>query len=174
MNKRDQTIWTLLLVLSFLFLVLNGFKLFPVNKKYQKTVDRAEKSQFGTDEELENIIEYLESRLEDRNNYQFSTDNEPLRLQNVLYLYDSQGKRLKYKDSKKIRVTAVFIGGSKPQALLNYQNMNYTVAVGDSIADGEIIWIDKDEVVFSKNNSEVHYPVSFASEQNILPSGDNN
>ena len=86
MNKRNQTIWMLLLVLSTLLLVLNGFKMYPTQRDYFKTVARLEKTEIGTDKELEDVIEYLETRLEDRSHYDFSLENEPLRLQNVLFM----------------------------------------------------------------------------------------
>ncbi|MFQ6605299.1 MAG: hypothetical protein ACE5D8_07065 [Fidelibacterota bacterium] len=165
MNKRNQTIWTLLVVLSILFMVLNGFRLYPIQKKYRQIESRSRETHFGTDEELERTIEYLEKRLEKRSSYTFSLEKEPMRLQNVLYVYDAQGRRLRYRDSRKLRVTAVFIGGSRPQALIRYKDLNYTVSIGDSLAGGEIIWIDADEVVFSKENKEIHYPVT-APEQN--------
>ncbi|NQV38448.1 MAG: hypothetical protein HQ509_10650 [Candidatus Marinimicrobia bacterium] len=174
MNKRNQTIWTLLVVLALLFIILNGFKLYPIQKKFRRIESRAQNVQIGTDKELENTIEYLEARLEDRNKYIFDLKNEPLNLQNVLYLYDAQGRRLKYKDTKKLRITAVFTGGTKPHALINYRDMNYTVAMGDSIADGEIVWIDEEEVVLSKDNKEIHYPVTVSASKNNLPSGNNN
>ncbi len=160
MNKRNQTIWTLLIVLSILFLVLNGFRLYPIQKKYHQIKARSQQTHFGTDKELENIIEYLEKRLEQRSRYVFKLDKEPLRLQNVLYVYDAQGRRVRYRDSRKLRVTAVFIGGSRPQALIRYRDLNYTVSIGDSLAGGEIVWIDEEEVVFSKENKEIHYPVT--------------
>ncbi len=147
------------MVLSTLLLVLNGFKMYPTQRDYFKTVARLEKTEIGTDKELEDVIEYLETRLEDRSHYDFSLENEPLRLQNVLFMYDSQGRMLKFKDKGKVRVTAVFIGGKRPQALINFKNMNYTVTVGDSLDGGEIVYIDEEEVVFSKDKKEIHYPV---------------
>lgn len=160
MNKRNQTIWTLLIVLALVLSVLNGFRFYPIQEKFRVVESRAERTKFGTDEELVQIIEYLESRLETRNNYNFNLENEPMRLQNVLFAYDAQGRLIRYRDSRKLRVTAVFIGGSKPQALINYHDLNYTVAIGDSLDGSEVIWIDAEEVVFSKDNTEVHYPVS--------------
>ena len=39
-----------------------GFSLYPKNKKYGKIVAKSVRT-FGTDKELENVIEYLEERL---------------------------------------------------------------------------------------------------------------
>ncbi len=174
MNRRSQTIWVLLVTLSFLFLVLIGFRFYPIHMKYKQIEKRALRAQFGTDKELEDIIEYLESRLESRVQYDFTLENEPLRLQNVLYLYDTYGRRLQYHDSKKLRVTAVFIGGSQPQALMNYHDMNYTVMVGDSIGGGEVMWIDEEEVVFLKDDIETHYPVAIITNSDDGNSDQNN
>ena len=69
MNKRQKTIWVIILLLTFLSVVLAGVKLYPVAGKWQKAVERAENLRIGTDEELENIINFLENRLKKRLQY---------------------------------------------------------------------------------------------------------
>ena len=67
--------------------------IYPMNKKYSKINDRSKNIKFGTDEELENVIGFLENRLEDRNLYRFTIDKEPMMLTNVLSLADGSGRR---------------------------------------------------------------------------------
>jgi len=144
-----------------------AINLIPANKKWNQALKRANAVQFGTDEELENVIEFLEQRLEERNSFHFAIDKEPLRLTNVLYLTDAQGRLLRYRNRNKLRITHI-INGSTQYAGIQFDGDNYTVVVGDSIAGGEVVWIDADEVVIVKGDTEFHYSVSgLSDEENV-------
>ena len=71
MNTRHRTIWVLLIIFALVSIIAAGIKLVPTNKKWQRAKDRAANVQFGTDKELERVIEYLEIRIKDRDNYTF-------------------------------------------------------------------------------------------------------
>ena len=71
MSDRTMTIWNLLVALTIVSLIATTFKLYPMNKKYNRLRKAAENLQFGTDKELENIISFLEERLESRSDFQF-------------------------------------------------------------------------------------------------------
>ena len=60
MSDRSVTIWNLLVGFTIVSLVATSFKLFPMNKKYNRVKVRSSNLQFGTDKELEDIISYLE------------------------------------------------------------------------------------------------------------------
>ena len=95
MSDRSLTIWNLLIGITILSILAMSFKIFPMNKKYNKLKKRSANIQFGTDKELENIISYLESRLEDRSKFKFSVDKTPMLLTNVLGLADGSGRKVK-------------------------------------------------------------------------------
>tara|TARA_B110000438_G_scaffold245209_1_gene246076 strand:- start:1025 stop:1561 length:537 start_codon:yes stop_codon:yes gene_type:complete len=159
MNSRQNTIWVLLILFSLASIVAAGMKLLPANKAWAKAKDRAKNVQFGTDKELERVIEYLEIRIKDRDDYQFILEEQPMRLTNVLYLTDSQGRSLRYRNRGKLRVTHI-IDGIQKYAGINYKDKNYTVVIGDSIAGGKVIWIDPTEIIITKKDKEFHYPVA--------------
>ncbi|MDG1847417.1 MAG: hypothetical protein P8J35_02155, partial [Candidatus Marinimicrobia bacterium] len=73
MSERSLTIWKLLITFAILSIVAGGFSLYPKNKKYRKIIAKSSRT-FGTDKDLENVIEYLEERLEQRGYYQFSLE----------------------------------------------------------------------------------------------------
>ena len=102
MNTRHRTIWVLLIIFALVSIIAAGIKLVPANKKWQRAKDRAANVQFGTDKELERVIEYLEIRIKDRDNYKFILEEEPMRLTNVLYLTDARGRSLRYRNRGKI------------------------------------------------------------------------
>ncbi len=158
MSSRQKTVWLLLLILSVTVLGFQAVQLYPLQKQWWQARTRAQNLQFGTDKELENIIDFLEVRLRARSSFIFNLETEPMYLTNVIYLTDAMGRPLRYRQRGKLRVTAI-IDGNTQQAIINYRDKNYTVTVGDSVAGGEIIWIDSDEVVLAKENKEYHYQV---------------
>ena len=95
MSDRSNTIWNLLVGFTILSLLAISFKLFPMDKKYSRLKARSSNVQFGTDKELENIITFLEDRLENRSEFKFSIENTPMMLTNVLTLADGSGRRNK-------------------------------------------------------------------------------
>jgi hypothetical protein len=168
MNNRNKTIWVILITMSVLSIGSAGIKLYPLNSKWESAKDRADNLQFGADKELEGVIDFLEKRLQDRNAFNFTLDKEPLRLTNVLFLTDSQGRMLRYRNKKKLRVTHIIDGTSTQYAGIQFRGENFTVVMGDSIAGGEVVWIDAEEVVILKGKAEYHYPVAgLAEEENV-------
>ena len=159
MNSRQNTIWVLLILFSLVSIIAAGIKLLPANKEWSKAKDRAKNIRFGTDKELEDVIEYLEIRIKDRDNYQFILEEEPMRLTNVLYLTDSKGRSLRYRNRGKLRVTHI-IDGIQKYAGINYKDNNYTVVIGDSIAGGKVVVIDPTKIVIAKKDKEFHYSVA--------------
>ena len=158
MSDRTNTIWNLLIGITILSLLAISFKLFPMNKKYNRLKDRSSNIQFGTDKELENIITYLEERLENRSEFQFDMENTPMMLTNVLMLADGSGRRNK-RNRSAIRVAFVYQREEHFQAQIDYRGEIFTVAVGDTIPlVGKIDRIDSKEVVISTNSGLKKYP----------------
>ena len=62
MNNRQQTVWVIISLLTFLSVVLAGVKLYPVVNTWQGAVERAENIKIGTDEELENTINFKQCK----------------------------------------------------------------------------------------------------------------
>ena len=91
MSERSLPIWKLLVGFTLFSLIAGGFKLFPMNKRYQQILVKSSSLKFGTDKALEDVIEYLEKRLEERSYYQFVMEKQPMRLTNVLTLADGSG-----------------------------------------------------------------------------------
>ena len=107
MNDRSNAVWGIVIVLALLSVLFASLKLYPVTKKWQNAVMRAQNTNIGTDKELENVIGFLEDRLKYRLDYEFSLEKEPMRLTNVVFLTDASGKRISGKRTSKIKVTHV-------------------------------------------------------------------
>lgn len=158
MSDRSLTIWNLLIGMTILSILAMSFKIFPMNKKYNKLKKRSSNIQFGTDKELENIISYLESRLEDRSKFQFSVDNTPMLLTNVLGLADGSGRKVK-RNRNALRVAFVYQRQNSFQAQIDYRGKAFTVAIGDEIPNiGIIISIDGTQVKIETSSGIKSYP----------------
>ena len=157
MSDRGKTIWNLIVGISLISIVAAGLKLFPMNKKYDRIKDRSRNLQFGTDEELENVIAFLEKRLEERNNYQFIINKEPMVLTNVLSL-DGSGRRSR-RNKSVIRVALIYQRENNFQAQIDYRGKNFGVSAGELIENiGEVVLIDKNQVIIKNENRLMSYP----------------
>ena len=154
MNKRQKTIWVIILLLTFLSVVLAGVKLYPVADKWHKAVERAENLRIGTDEELENIINFLENRLKKRLQYKFTMEKDPMLLTNVIYLTDTGGRRISNRRTAQMEVKHIITNGKNRYAGIQYRGQNLTLVEGDSVDGGEIVSIMRDGVILLKNNQE--------------------
>ena len=170
MSERSVTIWNLLVGLTIVSLIATGFKLFPMNKKYNRIKARSSNVQFGTDKELENIIGFLESRLEERSKFQFQIENSPMMLTNVLSLADGSGKRAR-RNRNALRVALVYQRENNYQAQIDYRGKAFTVTIGDSIPNiGVVEFIDNTQVIIKTNSGIKAYPAPIREIENL---GDN-
>ncbi len=157
MSERSLTIWNLLLGLTIVSILGTTFKLVPMNKKYTRVKTRSADLQFGTDKELENIIGYLEKRLEERSEFQFDLENSPMMLTNVLTLADGTGRKTR-RNRNAIRVAMIFQRDNNFQAQIDYRGQPFTVGVGDTIPDiGFIELIDEVQVLIQTDNGIKSY-----------------
>ncbi len=157
MSDRTKTIWNLILGISLFSIIALGFKLFPLNKKYKKIYDRSKNIQFGTDQELENVISFLEKRLEVRNSYRFNIQKEPMLLTNVLSI-DGTGRRSR-RNKSAIRVALVYQRQNNFQAQIDYRGQVFGITTGDDIENvGNVLMIDQNQVVIKHQNRITSYP----------------
>ena len=167
MSERSLTIWKILITFTMLSLIAGGFSLYPKNKKYQKIIAKSSRT-FGTDKELENVIEYLEQRLEERGYYQFGLEKQPMRLTNVLTLADGSGPRSRRSRSA-LRVSMIYQSQKRFQAQLNYRGKIYTVSSGELIPSlGEVVHIDQKQVVMKRDNKILSYPAPGTDRHNTI------
>lgn len=158
MSDRSLTIWNLLIGFTIFSVLAISFKLYPMNTKYNRIKKRSSDVQFGTDKQLENIISYLEGRLEDRSQFQFEIENTPMLLTNVLGLSDGTGRQIK-RNRNALRVAFVYQSKDVFQAQIDYRGKAYTVMVGDQIPNiGTVKLINGTEVTIDTDNGLKSYP----------------
>ena len=110
------------------------------------------------DKELENIISYLEGRLEERSDFQFTIDNTPMLLTNVLGLADGGGRKAR-RNRNAVRVALVYQRDEHFQAQIDYRGQAFTVSVGDTVTNvGKVDLIDGTQVVIKTSSGLKSYP----------------
>ena len=77
MNDRSNTVWVIIIILALISCLFASLKLYPMRKKWQNAVVRAQNTNIGTDKELENVIGFLEDRLRYRLDYSFHLKKSP-------------------------------------------------------------------------------------------------
>ena len=158
MSDRSKTVWNLVVGIAIFSIIAASFKLIPMNKKYSKINNRSKNIKFGTDEELENVIGFLENRLEDRNLYRFMIDKEPMMLTNVLSLADGTGRRAR-RNRSAIRVALIYQRNNNFQAQIDYRGKVFGVTAGEVVENvGEILLIDQSRVVIKNEDRIISYP----------------
>tara|TARA_A100000164_G_scaffold192958_1_gene171300 strand:+ start:396 stop:1712 length:1317 start_codon:yes stop_codon:yes gene_type:complete len=164
MSERSKTVWNLIVGIALFSIVAASFKLLPMNKKYSKINNRSKNIKFGTDEELENVIGFLENRLEGRNLYRFMIDKEPMMLTNVLSLADGTGRRAR-RNRSAIRVALIYQRDNNFQAQIDYRGRVFGVTAGEVVENvGEILLIDQSRVVIKNEDRIISYPAPGQSE----------
>ena len=152
MNLRETFIWNVLVgaaaltIIYFLYLEYNNYK------EYTTVWNDYVKEESGTDKELLNKINELETKLKEKDEFEFTFKvNNPTDLRRIIEI---EGMESFYGiSSNDIKVFAK-VGN---RAIVQYNGKPYKVAVGDTIAGGKITVLNNDELVFVRDGEEKHY-----------------
>ena len=158
MGDREKTLWFIITMISICSILVAGMKLYPITQNWVNAVERSQNTQIGADKDLENIINFLEHRLQYRLDYEFNLEKQPMRLTNVIYLTDAAGHKLSNRKTSQLQVTHI-IDGKINYAGIEYRGKKYTVVEGDSILDGVVKTIDSFGVTINKDGHDRYYHV---------------
>ena len=167
MGDREKTLWFIITMLSICSILVAGMELYPITKEWGNAVERSHNTQIGADKDLENIINFLEDRLQYRLDYEFNLEKQPMRLINVIYLTDAAGNKLSHRKSSRLQVTHI-IDGKVNYAGIEYRGIKFTVVEGDSILNGMVKKIDSFGVTINKNGKDKYYHVYDSSSDNSI------
>ncbi|MBS1272065.1 MAG: hypothetical protein MAGBODY4_01203 [Candidatus Marinimicrobia bacterium] len=109
--KRVLFLWNVLVVLAVIAIIASGFRLYSMHSDVQRYQRAAENTNFGTDQELDSLITYLEGNLQKRELFQFDIRNKPVLLSNVIFLNEELAAT---QQRNIIRVSAI-VGGRTNQ-----------------------------------------------------------
>jgi len=151
-NLRETFIWNILIgasvitIIYFLYIEYNNYN------EYTIAWNDYSKEESGTDKELLNKINDLETKLKNKDEYKFAfKKNNPTDLRRIIEL---EGMESYFGiSSNDIKVFAK-VGN---RAIVQYNGKPHKVAVGDTIAGGKITVLNNDELIFVRDGEEQHY-----------------
>ncbi len=152
MNKRENLLWQIVLIVGLVAILYNGYKLYNMNNNVIKLWENFEKEEIGTDKKLTDMVERLEISLEERLNstFEIEPDKNPSNLETVYKFGDRESIGNRH---FKVEICGKSKGKDYCKITLPNEDKMFKVFKGDIIADGVIKSIDrkKSKVVFVKN-----------------------
>ncbi len=159
MDRRTRFFWSISIMAGVFVILIEGISLYNVRADRLDFAKAAEKTIIGTDEELEEIIVFLEQNLELRSKFRFDLKNNPLKLDKVVFLADEQGRLINSMQANTIRVSGLYVNIDPPKATIEFKNKEHTVKVGDKIEDYSIVKITNDGILALRQGDAKFYPL---------------
>ena len=151
MNLREIFVWNFLVGFSvvttfyFIYVDYNNYT------KYNTRWEEYSNEELGTDKELSDKIIALETKLKKKEEYIFKYKNNPTDLRRIIEI---EGMESYFGiSSNDIKV----YGKVGDRAIVQYKGRTYKVTQGDTIAGGQIITLNNTELVFFRDDEEVHF-----------------
>jgi len=145
MNLRDKFIWNMLTGLAFIAVIWYGWELFNNNSRMKKLYMNYENEQVGTDEKLQGKVSSLENIYKYRSNNKFINNENPFDLTRALVGSESGGSK------KLLCSSTIELVNGKYKANIKYKGRDFFANEGDKFDWGEILEINKYEVIYIKN-----------------------
>ena len=84
MRRRENFIWGFLIAVSIVIIFYSGIRTYTISKEVRVFQKEEALDVLGTDQQLLETVNKLESELKERNTYVFRAENDPLRLSEVI------------------------------------------------------------------------------------------
>ena len=84
MNKRENLLWQIILIIASFAIIYNGYILYNMNNEFTALWEKYEKEDIGTDKKLQNKVERLEKSLRDKKEFKFKMKRNPSDLSAVI------------------------------------------------------------------------------------------
>ena len=84
MNKRENLLWQIILIIASFAIIYNGYVLYNMNTEMISLWEKYEKEDIGTDKKLQNKVERLEKSLQDKKEFKFKMRQNPSDLSAVI------------------------------------------------------------------------------------------
>ena len=158
MNKRENLLWQIILIVALFSIVYNGYTLYNMNAKSVDLWENFEKEEIGTDKKLQNKVERLEQSLQNNKDFKFKMKKNPSELSSVIDFagLNSMGvfRHFKLENiwySKK---------REKFMAQLSTPRGSNFYSVADTLSGGIIIEISEKWVIFEKDGDQFRYELN--------------
>ncbi len=157
MERRTRFFWTLAIMFGLIVATWQYFSLRGIQDSREKFEEAAARTTIGADEELEGVINSLESNLAERSEFIFELRNNPMKLNKVVFLTDEYGRLIASVQANVIRVSGLYMNFNPPRATAEYQGKEYSLKVGSIVGNEKVIRITEDGIVTLKEGKRKFY-----------------
>jgi|TARA_B110000196_G_C21039818_1_gene611913 hypothetical protein len=156
MNKRENLLWQIILIIASFAIIYNGYILYNMNNEFTALWEKYEKEDIGTDKKLQNKVERLEKSLRDKKEFKFKMKRNPSDLSAVIDFKGLNSMGI----FRHFKLETIFYSKKWNQyrALLTMTNgsSNY-FSENDTLSGGVIKIITEQSVVFEKDSEIFKY-----------------
>lgn len=178
MRRRENFIWGLLIAFAIIIIFYSGIRTYTISKEVREFEHEEQNAILGTDPQLLETVNKLESELKERTEFVFRANKDPLKLSEVIrspkLLADlGYGEGLEGEENMRLNLTIL---GGTPYASIKYMGKYFNLRVGDTIGGFTVASIKNREVTLRRGgNSLTLYnrpDPSTVAEQKKLETGD--
>jgi len=155
MNKRENLLWQIVLVIALFAIIYNGYILYNMNNELISLWEKHEREEIGTDKKLQNKVERLEKSLQDKKEFKFKMKQNPSDLSAVI---DFEGlnamgifRHFKLQSIWYSKKRGKYMAQLETATTSNYYSEN------DTLAGGVIEKITEGAVIFKKDGETFKY-----------------
>ena len=174
MDQRSNLIWTFLIILAVAVVIWEVYNTYTVASRVSYYRQQAERTILGTDEQLSQTVNQLETTLAERHASQVALDEDPLNLGEVIRsrkLLDRLGFREMQEDDE-MRLSCTVVGADGNSAILKFGGRSHVVDVGDVVNGYKITEITEKEMTLKRGGDVLvlrNQKASLAWEEEQIP-----
>ena len=155
MNKRENLLWQIVLIIAFFAIIYNGYVLYNMNHEMTSLWEKYEKEDIGTDKKLQNKVERLEKSLQDKKEFKFKMRQNPSDLSAVINFEGLNSMGI-FRHFKLQSIWYSKRRGKYMAQLETATSSNY-YSEKDTLAGGTISKITEEAVIFEKDGEIFKY-----------------
>jgi len=157
MRRRENFIWGFLIAVAIVIIFYGGIRTYTISKEVRMFQKEEAQDVLGTDQQLLETVNKLETELKERNAYTFRADKDPLKLSEVirspkLLAQMGYGEAFEGEENMRLNLTVI---GSNPYASIKYMGKYFNLRVGDEIGGYRVAAIDYKQVILKKGDNSL-------------------
>ena len=154
MNKRENVLWQIVLIIALFAIIYNSYVLYNMNTKSIDLWNNFEKEDIGTDKKLQDKVQRLEWSLQDKKDFKFKMKKNPSDLSAVIdYGLNSMGV------FRHFRLENIWFSKKREKfmAQLSTSSGSNFYSELDTLSGGSILQITEKWVIFEKDGEQFKY-----------------
>ncbi|MBU0519178.1 hypothetical protein KJ564_09615 [bacterium] len=149
MKERERLLWGVLIILLLIIAVYEGYHVYQMGRQVRVYQEAMEREALGSeDPQLRTTIEQLEIELRDRMGYEFTMDEDPLDLTQVIHgkkFLAKLGFSESLENQNTMRLSCTVMGAN-PVAVVKFQGRSRILRVGDKLDAYKVTVIERNRV----------------------------